>query len=69
MAGQTTIGGKPFIKKTEFNQICKRLGVRSAKSNNEYFKKLQDTGVLAYKETRKKQERMGFKVLVTQESL
>jgi hypothetical protein len=67
MNGQTTIGGKEFTKKTEFNRICKRLGVRSARSNNEYFKKLQDTGVIAYQETRTKHGRVGFKVLRSKE--
>ena len=61
--GCRTIGGKDYIMKSEFNKICKRLGVRSAKSNNEYFKRLQDTGVIAYQETRTKNGRAGFKVL------
>lgn len=64
--GSTRLGGKEYIMKTEFNRICKKLGVRSAKTNNEYLKKLQDTGVIAYKETRNKGERLGFKVLVTE---
>ncbi len=63
MNGQTTYGGKDYIMKSEFNKICKNLGVRSARSNNEYFKKLQDTGIVAYQESRTKHGRIGYKVL------
>ena len=69
LAGYTMLGGTDYIKKLEFNRICKRLGVRSAKSTNEYFKKLQDTGVIAYQETKSKHKRSGYKILCHPEPL
>jgi len=61
------VGGEQYIKKQEFTRICKQMGFRAAKSINDYWMKLQDMGVLAYQETRDKNQRYGYEILKTKD--
>ena len=57
------IGGGEYIRKIEFNLVCRHLGLKTARSYNDYFKKLQDMKVLDYREERDKNSRFGYKII------
>ncbi|GBE30395.1 hypothetical protein BMS3Bbin04_01428 [bacterium BMS3Bbin04] len=57
-----TLGGGSHIMKMEFREMLKAMRLRPER-HQDYFRRLQDSGVVAYQETRNASKRLGFEIL------
>jgi len=57
-----THGGGSHIMKMEFREMLKAMRLRPER-HQDYFRRLQDSGVVAYQETRRASKKFGFEIL------